>query len=45
MLVGYARGNDPIKSSVDEALQRLGLGQRHYSQHWGVPWQGDWKAS
>ncbi|HPF20823.1 MAG TPA: nickel-dependent hydrogenase large subunit, partial [Syntrophomonas sp.] len=23
----YARGNDPIKSSVDEALQRLGLGQ------------------
>ena len=27
MLVGYARGNDTIKSSVDEALQRLGLGQ------------------
>lgn len=27
MLVGYARGNDAIRSSVDEALQRLGLGQ------------------
>ena len=27
MLVGYARGNETIKSSVDEALQRLGLGQ------------------
>lgn len=27
MLVGYARGNTTIKSSVDEALQRLGLGQ------------------
>lgn len=25
MLVGYARGNDVIKSSVDEALKRLGL--------------------
>jgi hydrogenase large subunit len=27
MLVGYARGNDTIKTSVDEALQRLGVGQ------------------
>jgi hydrogenase large subunit len=27
MLVGYARGNNVIKSSVDDALQRLGLGQ------------------
>jgi hydrogenase large subunit len=27
MLVGYARGNDAIKTSVDEALQRLGVGQ------------------
>ncbi len=27
MLVGYARGNDAIKSSVDEALKRLGVGQ------------------
>ena len=27
MLVGYARGNDTIKTSVDEALQRLGVGR------------------
>jgi hydrogenase large subunit len=27
MLVGYARGNDTIKSSVDGALQKLGLGK------------------
>jgi len=27
ILVGYARGNDTIKTSVDEALQRLGVGQ------------------
>ncbi len=27
MLVGYARGHEQIKNSVDEALQRLGLGQ------------------
>lgn len=27
MLVGYARGNDTIKTSVDEALGRLGVGQ------------------
>jgi len=27
MLVGYARGNVAIKTSVDEALQRLGVGQ------------------
>jgi len=27
MLVGYARGNDAIKTSVDEALGRLGVGQ------------------
>lgn len=27
MLVGYARGNKKIKTSVDEALKKLGLGQ------------------
>ncbi|MGI5922242.1 MAG: nickel-dependent hydrogenase large subunit [Syntrophomonadaceae bacterium] len=27
MLVGYARGNNTIKASVDEALDRLGVGQ------------------
>ncbi len=27
MLVGYARGNEVIKTSVDEALKRLGLGK------------------